>query len=123
VFGESRDAGTEGSVLGDGGAGVTARLEAGEAGGGCEGGAGEAGLVGDGGADRQGCLDRVGGMGGDDHGAGDFLAAGVGGGGFDFEGWERVGELFQHEGEEGGGGEVCLGFGGWEWWWRNVHRF
>ena len=52
-------------------------------------------------------------MRGDDHGAGDFLAAGVGGGGFGFEGRESVGELLEHEGEDGGDGEVCLGFGGW----------
>ena len=70
------DAGMEGAVLGDGGPGVAVGLDAGEAGRGCEGVAGEGGLVGDGGADRQGCLDRVRGVGGDDHGAGDFVAAG-----------------------------------------------
>ena len=42
VFGERRDAGMEGAVLGDGGAGVTVGLEAGQAGGGGEGAAGEA---------------------------------------------------------------------------------
>jgi hypothetical protein len=124
VFGQCRDAGTEGAVLGDGGPGVTVRLEAGEAGRGCEGVAGERGLVGDGGADRQGCLDRVCRVRSDDHGAGDFVAEGVGGGGLVFDGWESGSELLQHEGEDGGGGEVCVGFGGWErWWWRNVHRF
>ena len=56
-------------------------------------------------------------MDGEDHGAGDFVAAGGGGGGFGFEGRERVGELFKHEGEDGGGGEVGLGFGGWNRWW------
>ena len=123
VFGQCRDAGTEGAVLGDGGPGVTVRLEAGETGRGCEGVARERGLVGDGGADREGCLDRVCRVRGDDHGAGDFVAERVGGGGLGFEGRESVDELIQHEGEDVGGGEVCLGFGGWGWWWRNVHRF
>ena len=58
-----------------------------------------------------------------DHGAGDFVAAGVGGGGFGFEGRERVGELLRHEGEEGGGGEVRVGLGDGKRWWWNVHRY
>jgi hypothetical protein len=86
VFCQCRDAGTERAVLGDGGPGVAVRLDAGEAGRGCEGIAGEGGLVGDGGADRQGCRDRVRGVGGDDHGTGNFVAAGVEGGGGGFEG-------------------------------------
>ncbi len=109
---ERLDTGVEGAVLGDGGPGVAVGLDAGQAGRGGEGVAGERGLVGDDGADRQGCLDRVRGVGGDDDGAGDFLAAGGGCGGFGLEGRERVGELFQHEGEDRGGGEVGLGFGG-----------
>ena len=92
--GQRRDTGVEGAVLGDGGAGVPVGLEAGQAGGGGEGAAGERGR-GDGGADRQGCFDRLRGVDGEDHGAGDVLAAGGCCGGFGLERRERVGGAVQ----------------------------